>query len=1022
MTGLGLMVLSSGASGQAVSLGEAGNFTIVSSQGVTNSGPSIIDGNIALSPLTTITGFDISTPAGAGIINGDVHYNDAIAARAQNNALTAYNTLAGMAYLPANDLTGLDLGGRTLTPGVYHFETSAGLTGNLTLATLSDPNAVFVFQIGSTLTTATDSSVFVTGAGADTPNIFWQVGSAATLNSGTSFSGNILALASVSLGTGSSLANGRALALNGAVTLLSNSISAPDMVLAAPGRYWNGSTSNRWSDLNWSTTVAGLDQVILGTKVDVVFSVDPAPQNQDTILDADLTISSLTVNDSAAVTIGGTNTLTISASGLVTGININDGAGPTTISSNLELGYLSQVVDVNNAGGLLVSGVISGTSGLTKSGTGVLTLTGAETYTGPTVVSDGTLQLGDGITTGTSIMSSDSVFVSKDGVLAINLADEGTVGNSVTNNGQIQWTAPGTNYQVPTSVFSGTGSMRVTSPGTTILLGNNTFSGGTTIDTGGDVLVGNPDSNTSSHFGTGVLTLNNGTIDTYDSQLLQIGVGGYVQTGGEIAMHLEGSTPGSYTQYNVAGTASLSGGTVFVYDLSGNYVPYGGDVQNIIRTTGGLDGEFASNYPESHFYNAAFDVDFYYHQGDTLLYPTVTYDPDNAYVTWVKDSFQSVPGLTPNQNAVGGGLDGNTGSNIGQTDDVIAYLNGQNINGLPGMYDLMAPDELTAIFQMGFTAAEIQNANIQRHLERVRQGSASETRHTRSSKDSKGGLVQETVMIPDSNRWSVFIEGTGGSASVDGSRNANGYDFDTMGVTLGADLRVSDRFAVGVMGSYGKSDARLVNGGSIDAESYNGAVYATVFQDGFYVDALFGAGYNSYDTKRSSLLGYAEGSPDGWELNSMINTGYDFRRGNWTFSPTASIAHTRVTLDGFTETGSLSPLSYPTQHQDSLRTELGARIAYTAVFNGVTITPQLRIAWQHEFLDSTQSIDSRFAGGGGPTFTVDGPHMSRDRAVVSAGVSARINPAVSVYGFYDGHIGSSDLTSNQFSAGVKIDF
>jgi outer membrane autotransporter protein len=115
-------------------------------------------------------------------------------------------------------------------------------------------------------------------------------------------------------------------------------------------------------------------------------------------------------------------------------------------------------------------------------------------------------------------------------------------------------------------------------------------------------------------------------------------------------------------------------------------------------------------------------------------------------------------------------------------------------------------------------------------------------------------------------------------------------------------------------------------------------------------------------------------------------------------------------------------LNYPTQHQDSLRTELGARIAYTAVFNGVTITPQLRIAWQHEFLDSTQSIDSRFAGGGGPTFTVDGPHMSRDRAVVSAGVSARINPAVSVYGFYDGHIGSSDLTSNQFSAGVKIDF
>ena len=1023
MVGLGLMFFSNGANGQAVSLGEAGSFTIVSSQGVTNAGPTIIDGNIALSPLTTITGFDISTPAGPGIINGVVHYNDAIAMRAQSNALTAYNTLAGMAYLPANNLTGLGLGGRTLTPGVYHFETSADLTGNLILNTLSDPNAAFVFQIGSTLTTATGSSLTVIGAGAGiTPNIFWQVGSSATLNTGTIFSGNILALASVSLGTGSELANGRVLALNGAVTLLSNSVSAPFTVLAAPGRYWNGSSSNLWSEINWSTTVAGLDQVALGTNVDVVFSVDPAPQNQNTILDTDVTISSLTVNDSAAVSIGGTHTLTISATGLDTGININNGAGLTTISSNLELDYLSQVFDVNNADGMLVSGVISGTNGLTKSGTGVLTLTGAETYTGATVISGGTLQLGDGVTLGASIESSDSVLIAPDGVLAIKLADQETFGNSVTDNGQIQWISEGVNYQDPLSVFSGTGSMLVIAPGTTVLLGNNTFSGGSTIDTSGDVLIGKLNTNTSAPFGTGVLTINNGKIDTYHSQLLQIDVGGYVQTGGEIAMHLEGTTPGSYTRYDVAGSSSLSGGKVFVYDLSGNYVPYGGDAQNIIHTTDGLEGEFASNAPQSHFYNEAFDVDFFYHQGDTLLYPTLTYDPENANVTWVQDSFRSVPGLTPNQDAVGGGLDDYTSQNRGYPDDVIAYLNGQNINNLPGMYDLIAPDELTAIFQMAFTAAEIQNANIQRHLERVRHGSASQTQSTRSSRDSKGGLVEEIVMSQENNRWSVFLEGTGGSASVDDNRYASGYDFDTMGVTLGADLRVSDRFVVGVMGSYGDSDASLVNGGSIDAESYKGAVYASVFQEGFYLDALLGAGYNSYDTKRSSLLGYAEGNPEGWELDTLINAGYDFRRGHWTFSPTVSAAYTRVNLDSFSETGSLSPLSYPTQHQDSLRSELGARISYDAVFNGITISPQLRIAWQHEFLDSTQSLDSRFGGGSGPKFTVEGPEIDRDRAVLSAGVSAQITPTVCVYGFYDGQIGSSDYTSNQFTAGVKIDF
>jgi len=1024
MVGLGMIVFSCAANGQAVSLGEAGNFAIVSSQGVTNSGFSIVNGNIALSPIPTITGFSNAIPAsGDGFVNGVVHYNDAVAMLAQSDALTAYNTLAGTAYIPANNLTGLDLGGMTLAPGVYHFETSAQLTGTMTLATGSNANAVYIFQVGSTLTTATGSSLVMTGDGAGlTPNIFWQVGSSATLNTGTLFSGNILALASVSFGTGSQLAIGRALALTGAVTLLNNTVTAPVLALAAPGRYWNGTNGNLWSGLNWSTTVAGLDQVVLGTNVDVVFSVDPAPQNQNTTLDTDVTISSLTVNDSAAVTIGCTNTLTLSATGLITGININNGAGLTTISSKLELGYLSQVVDVNNAAGMLISGVISGTEGLTKAGTGVLTLTGTETYTGATVISEGTLQLGNGVIPGASIASSDSVLVAPDGILAIDLANGEIFGNSVTDNGQIQWIAPGTNTQASTSVFSGTGSMSVTAPGTTILLGNNTFSGGTTVNTPGNVLIGNLSSNTSATFGTGVLTINNGNIDTYNSQLLQIDVGGYVQTGGEIDMHLQGTTPGSYTQYDVTGSANLSGGTVFVYDLSGNYVPYGGDTQNIIRTTGGLSGQFASNYPESQFYNDAFNVNFYYHQGDTLLYPTITYDPNNAYVTWVQDSFRSVPGLTPNQDAVGGGLDGYVDANPGMPDDVIAFLNGQDINDLPAMYDLIAPDELTAIYQMGFTAAEIQYANIQRHLDRVRQGSTYQSQQTQSSRDSKGGLIEQTVMTQESNRWSVFLEGTGGSTSIDSSSNASGYDFDTLGVTLGADMRVSDRLVVGIMGSYGDSDASLINGGSIDAESYKGAIYATVYQDGFFVDALLGVGKNSYDTKRASLLGYAEGSPEGWELNSMINAGYDIRRGNWTFTPTASVSYTRVNLDSFSETGSLSPLSYPDQHQESLRSELGARIAYNAVINGMKITPQVRIAWQHEFMDSTQSMDSSFAGAFGPTFTVDGPEMNRDRAVVSAGISAQITPTVCVYGFYDGLIGSSNHTSNQVSIGVKIDF
>lgn len=1029
MAGLGLMVLSGAAMGQAVSLGEAGNFTIVSSQGVTNAGPSIIDGNIGLSPLTTITGFTFSTPAGPGIVNGAVHYNDAQSSLAQNNALTAYNTLAGMAYLPANDLTGLDLGGMTLTPGVYHFNTSAGLTGNLILDTQTDPNAVFVFQVGSTLTTATGSSLVVIGAGAGSaPNIFWQVGSSATLKSNTAFSGNILALASISLGTGSELVNGRALALNGAVTLLSNSIAAPALAPAAPGRYWNGSSNHLWSSANWSSTAAGLDQVNLDSNADVFFSVDPDPQRQNTILDADTTISSLTVNDSAAVTIGGSNTLTIAATGLITGIHINSGAGLTTIGSNLMLGNLSQIIEVNNADGLLVSGVIGGGNGLTKSGSGLLTLTGAETYTGATVIAGGTLQLGDGSTPGSSIDSSDPVLITdpNDGksILAINLNSGETFGNSVTDNGQIRWIARGTNFQSADSVISGSGSMRITASGKTVLLGTNTFSGGTTINTTGSVRVGNLSGDSSTAFGGGVLTLKNGYVDTYRSQVLGIEVGGYVQNGGEIGMHLHGDTPGTYTRYHVGGTVDLSGGTVFVYDATGNYVPQDGDRQRIIHSTDGLTGEFASNSPDSKFYNAESDRNIRYHQGDTLLYPTVTYSADNAYITWVRDSFQSIPGLTPNQTSVGGAIDGYVDENAGDPDGLIAYLDGQNVADLPLIYGLIAPDELTAIFQMSFSAAEIQNTNIKRHLEQVRQGAntSAPAQYTESTRDSKGGLVEGTVITRETNRWSVFLEGSGGSASVDASYNANGYDFDTQGLTLGADMLVNDHLAIGFMGGYANSDASLVNGGSIDADNYKGAVYATVFKNGFHLDALLGAGYNSYETSRSSLLGFAEGDPDGWELDTLLNAGYDIHHGNWTFSPTASIAYTQVNLNNFTETGSMTPLSYPNQHQDSLRSELAAQISYTATVKGITITPQVRVAWQHEFLDSTQSMDSRFASGIGPMFTVDGPSIDRNRALIGAGVSVRVNPSVSVYGYYDGQLGSSSYSSNHVSAGVTVSF
>ncbi len=217
MKKLGLLVLCSFClkAQTAVPLGTAANFAVLGASTVTSTGSTVVNGNLGVSPGCAVTGF------GPGIvINGTINACNAVSAQAQNDLTTAYNNAAGRAC-PGPPLPG-DLGGTVITPGVYCAASSVGITGTVTLS----GNGVFIFQIGSTLTTAAGNSVVNLIGGAQAANVFWQVGSSATLGTSTIFNGTVMAQASVTVNTGAVL-NGRALARTGAVTLAGNSVANP---------------------------------------------------------------------------------------------------------------------------------------------------------------------------------------------------------------------------------------------------------------------------------------------------------------------------------------------------------------------------------------------------------------------------------------------------------------------------------------------------------------------------------------------------------------------------------------------------------------------------------------------------------------------------------------------------------------------------------------------------------------------------------------------------------------------------
>jgi outer membrane autotransporter protein len=285
------------------------------------------------------------------------------------------------------------------------------------------------------------------------------------------------------------------------------------------------------------------------------------------------------------------------------------------------------------------------------------------------------------------------------------------------------------------------------------------------------------------------------------------------------------------------------------------------------------------------------------------------------------------------------------------------------------------------------------------------------------------GKRSKEIVPPSKERWGMFLTGSGEFTRVGSTTNAAGYHLETGGVTGGVDYRVSDNFAIGLDFGYVGTTASIANGGKIDTDGGRLGLYGTWFDRNFHVDAALNGGLNSYKTRRTTPNNTAAtASPDGSEINILVATGYDWKIGGLTVGPTASYQYTNVRMDGFTETGTFAPLAVNGQTAESSRTALGIRAFYETQIRGVIVRPEVKLAWQHEFGDSTYSITSSFASLGGNPFTVTGATIGRDSLLIGAGLSILWTPRFATYVYYDGEVARTNYSSHSVSGGFRLQF
>jgi len=589
------------------------------------------------------------------------------------------------------------------------------------------------------------------------------------------------------------------------------------------------------------------------------------------------------------------------------------------------------------------------------------------------------------------------------------------------------------------------GSLTKIGFGTLTLTGRNLYTGPTVV-LGGTLLVNgsieslvnvvNPGGTLG---GTGIIfgsIYNSGNVQAGDAPGILSVKGSYSQSSaGTMTAAVGGTGINQFDLLYVSGQAVINGDLRLVQIGSTPRLKVGQKLDLLIAP-GGVVGRFARVYNP-------FDT-------GTIVQYNVDYQWTTISLEAQQGSFKKFAqlwGLTPNQSAVAGGLDSAAGDP--RAGALFGYLDYRPLWKLPRDFDRISPEVLTSIFTLGTSFNQQQSLNLQRRTDDIRYGSsgfsaaglsingnvpsysgsfgintgvAGPNGNTFSMGDDGKESKEVKEVAPAENRWGAFLSGTGEWVNVDGTENARGYDLTSGGFTLGVDYKVTPNFALGLMGGYVGTTSDFADHGRVWVNGGKIGLYSTAFVGGWYTDAAVTGGYSSYDTRRPGLQGTARGDTDGGDLNVLIGTGYDFKAGGLTFGPTATFNYTYTGIGGFTEHDSLAPLDIHGGSGESLRTAFGLKASYDWKVGGVVIKPELRVAWQHEYGDAAYSLASSFASGAGDAFTVSGPKLGRDSALLGAGFAVQLSERCVTYIYYDGEVGRTNYESSSVTGGFRVAF